>query len=208
MQMRLTVGIDPDGKPPRTGCIGCIRLGRDAVWSAVSNLVFLGSLPPDDFARLVSADAQWIGTNDYMGLAPFWHPDYHRLLKELPPRRLRRIHADLLRMLGPDEVAATSLLHEYVFASHVRGRQYADTREVLNLDVLSDRARQLLRATLHASETRHERLEADSAGQADRPFGTAHTQAGGHRRGGPSWVGRSLGDICRNGERAVRPLRP
>jgi hypothetical protein len=56
---------------------------------AYPNTVYLTS---DAYARLTSADKEWIGTPDYMGLAYFWAYAYRYPMRDTTASQRKRVH--------------------------------------------------------------------------------------------------------------------
>jgi hypothetical protein len=118
----------------------------------MADLISFDLLSAAAYEELRAADRSWVGTEHYLGVARFWHADYHTLLKEVPPRRRRLIHAELLCRLGADALGRTSLLHEWVLASQLRGRSYKHAREGVNPRVITEEGRRLLNRLAHESD--------------------------------------------------------
>ena len=49
------------------------------------------------FAAIIELDLQFIGTDQYMGMAYFWHHDYKFTLRQATPRQRRIAHHKILR---------------------------------------------------------------------------------------------------------------
>jgi hypothetical protein len=67
---------------------------------------------------LLKLDKTFRGTDDYMGIAYFWHYEYRHFLRDASYARRRRVHAALLRA-GLD-VAAASPAHDTIIRKITR----------------------------------------------------------------------------------------
>ena len=60
------------------------------------------------FAAVRELDLQFVGTDQYMGVAYFWHHEYKHTLRQATPRQRRITHHKILRAgFQPDEYNKT-----------------------------------------------------------------------------------------------------
>jgi len=62
-----------------------------------ANSDFLNSIPPRAHQAILKLDKNFIGTPNYMGVAPFWNAAYKHSLKDASPAKRRAVHQTFLK---------------------------------------------------------------------------------------------------------------
>ena len=72
----------------------------------------------EQFHEIYKLDMSFIGTENYLGFAMFWHFDYRHSLRDASQNQRRKVHNALLKHNLP--VAGSSPKHEQIISKFIK----------------------------------------------------------------------------------------